>query len=421
MTPSHTKSEFEKLLKRDYFSQELHPIRKEAFAKFMANGFPTQTWEDWRFTNLTSIKNGSFSISELKDAPDSAVSLEPYTLDGVDTVVFVNGHYQENISSTPQGVTVLTGFEYMQTYNRPFETPENTPFDLLNSAFIDSGLCFVVEKNTVVERPLRILFLSDGSDSIMIHPRLHIDVCESSQLMLIEQHAGNATSYYQNESVFIQLDKNAKLHHIRSQSQSDSTQSMTNLHVKQRADSFYKFCQLIEGSQLERNNVFIDLNESNAECSYHSLALTKHSQHIDNNITINHNYPNTHSAQFVKTILFDSSSGVFNGKTIVQKDAQKITAHQSNKNLLLSKKARMNANPQLEIYADDVKCSHGSSTGEIDEDALFYIQSRGIGRDDAIKLVVNGFAKEIIDNVKHENIHAFLQSKIDKLLKEMVK
>ncbi len=421
MSLTHYKSEFKKIMNREYFSKDLHPIREDAFTKFTSKGFPTQKWEDWRFTNLTSIKDGQFNISEIKDAPTSAVNLEQFKMDGVHTVIFVNGHFQENISSVPKGVSLLTGLEYMQKTNKTFETPDNTPFDLLNSAFVDSGMCFIVDKNTVVESPLRILFISSGENSIMVHPRIHVDVRESSQLTFFEMHSGDGSSFYQNESVFVNVSKNANINHIRFQSNTDTTQNMTNFHVKQSADSNYNFCQLVKGGQLERNNIFIDLNDQNAECSFSSLALSKQGQHIDNNITINHNHPNTHSAQYVKTILFDNSSGVFNGKTIVQKDAQKITAHQSNKNLLLSKDAKMNANPQLEIYADDVKCSHGSSTGEINEDALFYIQSRGIGKEDAIKLVVNGFAKEVIDNVKHEGIHSFLQSNIDDTLKEMVK
>jgi len=238
----------------------------------------------------------------------------------------------------------------------------------------------------------------------MVNPRINIDIGESSSLTFIEQHVGDATSFFQNESVFITLENNAQLSHIRIQSNSEFTQNMANLNVNQEYDSHYNFFQLVDGSKLGRSNICVQLDGKNAQCNINSLTLSKNNQHIDNNIMVNHNSPQTHSSQFVKSILFDTSIGVFNGRTVVHENAQKITAHQTNKNLLLSKKAKMNSNPQLEIYADDVKCSHGSTTGKIDEDALFYLQSRGINKQDAMELMVTGFANEVLDKIPHPEI-----------------
>ena len=404
MSVSDYKAEFEKMLNRDYFSKSLHSHRKEAFTQLEKTGFPTRKWEDWRFTNVSNISDGEFMISEISDAPQTTPNIDSYQMEGVDTVVIYNGHYQKDISSIPNGVNLLSGLEYMERKNGNFDRANNSPFDLLNTAFTDSAMCIVLEKNTLVNSPIRILFISNGDRSIMVNPRINIDIGESSSLTFIEQHVGDATSFFQNESVFITLENNAQLSHIRIQSNSEFTQNMANLNVNQEYDSHYNFFQLVDGSKLGRSNICVQLDGKNAQCNINSLTLSKNNQHIDNNIMVNHNSPQTHSSQFVKSILFDTSTGVFNGRTVVHENAQKITAHQTNKNLLLSKKAKMNSNPQLEIYADDVKCSHGSTTGEIDEDTLFYLQSRGINKQDAMELMVIGFANEVLDKITHPEI-----------------
>ena len=404
MSISNYKVEFEKMLNRNYFSKSLHPYRKEAFTQLEKTGFPTQKWENWRFTNVSNISDGEFMISEISDAPQTTPDIDSYQMEGVDTVVIYNGHYQKDISSIPNGVNLLSGSEYMERKNGNFNRANNSPFDLLNTAFTDSGMCIVLEKNTLVKSPIRILFISNGDRSIMVNPRVNVDIGESSSLTFIEQHVGDATSFFQNESVFITLGDNAQLNHVRIQSNSEFTQNISNLNVNQAADSQYEFFQLVDGSKLGRSDICVQLDGENAQCNINSLTLSKNNQHIDNNIIVNHNSAQTHSSQFVKSILFDTSTGVFNGRTIVHENAQKITAQQTNKNILLSKKAKMNANPQLEIYADDVKCSHGSTTGQIDEDALFYLQSRGINKQDAMELMVVGFANEVLDKIPHPEI-----------------
>ena len=404
MSISNYKVEFEKMLNRNYFSKSLHSYRKEAFTQLEKTGFPTQKWENWRFTNVSNISDGEFMISEISDAPQTTPDIDSYQMEGVDTVVIYNGHYQKDISSIPNGVNLLSGSEYMERKNGNFDRANNSPFDLLNTAFTDSGMCIVLEKNTLVKSPIRILFISNGDRSIMVNPRVNVDIGESSSLTFIEQHVGDATSFFQNESVFITLGNNAQLNHVRIQSNSEFTQNISNLNVNQAADSQYEFFQLVDGSKLGRSDICVQLDGENAQCNINSLTLSKNNQHIDNNIIVNHNSAQTHSSQFVKSILFDTSTGVFNGRTVVHENAQKITAQQTNKNILLSKKAKMNANPQLEIYADDVKCSHGSTTGQIDEDALFYLQSRGINKQDAMELMVVGFANEVLDKIPHPEI-----------------
>jgi len=421
MSISNYSGEFEKILNRDYFSKDLHPYRKDAFSQLTKEGFPNKKWEEWRFTNLSKIVKGGYRISESNDAPKQDDFLDTYNLDEIDTIVIYNGHYIKDLSSAPEGIKLLNGEEYLSQNNNKFECINNSPFDLLNTAFVDSGINIVVEKNKNIKNPIRILFIANGEDSIMVNPRLHLDIDNSSNLTFIEHHVGDAKSFFQNQSIFITAKDNASVEHIRIQSNSENTQNIFNLNINQSKDSNYNFYQYIDGGELTRTNLSVNLNGQNAKCNINSLSISNNKQHVDNNIVVNHNNPNTFSSQFVKSILFDSSSGVFNGRTVVKEDAQKIIAHQTNKNLLLSNTAKMNSNPQLEIYADDVKCSHGSTTGEIDDDSLFYIQSRGIPKSEAVKLIVNGFANEAIKDIPSQEVFLFLQNRILELLKNMVK
>jgi len=406
-------NEFEKLLDRKYFSSEMHPLRKQAFSKLKASGLPTQKWEDWRFTNLSVLMDNHFLISEVNDAPQSKLDISQFAIEGIQTIVFYNGHFQEDISSVPNGVELLSGQDYLESKNGEINQSEKSPFDLLNTAFMDSGVCLIINKNMNVETPIRLLFISNGDNSIMVNPRVHIDVNSSSKLTFIEQHVGNATSLFQNEAVYLSLEENSEVEHIRIQSNSINTYNIASLHVSQSTNSRYNFFQYADGSKMGRSNIYVDLNGKNSDCSINCLSLSQSDQHLDNSIIVNHNSPNTYSAQFVKSVLSDNSTGVFNGRTVVKKDAQKIEAHQSNKNLLLSKTARMNSIPQLEIYADDVKCSHGSTTGQLDDDALFYFQSRGIPKDEAFILLVSGFVGEVMEKIKFEPVKNYIDQKIN--------
>jgi Fe-S cluster assembly protein SufD len=413
MSFSNYQNEFKKLLDRKYFSAVIHPLRKDAFSKLEATGFPTQKWENWRFTNLSALTENHFLISEVNDAPQSKLDISQYEIEGLQTIVIYNGHFQQDISSVPEGVQLLTGLEYFEHKKGQISHSEDSPFDLLNTAFMDSGVCLLVGKNITVETPVRILFISNGDSSIMVNPRVHIDMEMGSSIIFVEEHVGDAASLFQNEAVYITLEKNSEIEHIRVQSNSENTHNMANLHVKQMEVSRYNFYQYSDGGNFSRSNIYVDLNGENSECNLNCLSLSRGNQHLDNSIIVNHNSPYTYSSQVAKSVLFDKSTGVFNGRTVVQKDAQKIVAHQSNKNLLLSKSAKMNSNPQLEIYADDVKCNHGSTTGQLDEDALFYFQSRGIPKNEAFILLVSGFVSEVMEKIKFKPVKNYIDQKIN--------
>ena len=413
MSLTNYQTEFKKLLERKDFSSGMHLVRKDAFSKLEDSGFPTQKWENWRFTNLSGLFDNHFLISEFKDAPQNTLDISQFEIEGLNTIVIYNGHFQEDISSVPTGIKILNGDEYNDRKSNQVSYSKKSPFDLLNTAFMDSGVCLIVDKNTIIESPVRILFISNGESPVMVNPRVYIDVEAESSFTFIEEHIGDAVSFFQNGAVYIAIQKKANVEHIRILSNSENTYNMSNLHVKQLEDSTYQFYQYADGGIFSRSNINVDLEGENAECSINCLSLSRRNQHIDNSIMVNHNFPHTHSSQLVKSVLFDNSSGVFNGRTIVKKDAQKIEAHQLNKNLLLSKMAKMNSIPQLEIYADDVKCSHGSTTGQLDDDALFYFQSRGIPKNDAFILLVSGFVSEVMQKIKFEPINNYINQKIN--------
>ena len=413
MSLTNFHNEFEKLLDRKYFSSEMHPLRKDAFSKLEATGFPTQKWEDWRFTNLSGLMDNHFLISQVDDAPQNTLDISQFEIEGIQTIVVYNGHLQEDTSYLPNGVELLSGQDYMASKNGEIDHSEQSPFDLLNTAFMDSGACLIINKNMDIQTPIRVLFISNGDSSIMVNPRVYVDVGSSSRLTFIEEHVGNATSLFQNEAVYLSMEEDSEVEHIRIQSNSLNTHNIASFHVSQGSNSRYNFFQYADGSKMGRSNIYVDLDGENSKCGINCLSLSRSDQHLDNSIRVNHNSPYTYSSQLVKSVLFDNSTGVFNGRTVVKKDAQKIEAHQSNKNLLLSQAAKMNSIPQLEIYADDVKCTHGSTTGQLDDDALFYFQSRGIPRDEAFILLISGFVGEVMEEIKFGAIKNYIDQKIN--------
>ena len=403
ITPDYFQTEFVKLLDRKYFSKKVNPIRTKAFDNFIEKGLPDGKQEDWRFTDLSAIKKNSFRISEKTDAPKTNLSISDYELNSFHTIVIFNGHFQKNLSSLPKGLHILSNLEYMEQKDWKTLQPNESSFDLLNTAFMDSGVSIVVDRGIEINHPIRILFICSGDERLMTAPRIHVDLGNSSSLTLLEQHVGDCGKYFFNQSTIINIESHASLDHIRLQNNSKSTINIGNLHLKQDKGSNYSFVQFAFGGELSRMNINADLNGKGANCSINGLSLSNLNQHLGVNISTNHYAPNCTSTQNFKSILKDKSSGVFNGRTIVHPGANKTDSNQSNKNLLLSINALMNSNPQLEIYADDVKCSHGSSTGALDSDALFYMRSRGIDQETATSLLVYGFASEVIESISDED------------------
>ncbi len=414
MKTSNYQVEFKKILDSDYYSSKFKSVRNKAFKQFLDTKFSSKHWDSLRFTNLTALKKNTYRLCDAPDRvpknfdyPDSIIQ-EKYR------IVFYNGHYQNHMTSLPDSIEIVSNLEYHSYPGNKVMEPSNSPFDILNTAFMDSGMCLKVEKNIDIHKPVLLAFVNSGNVRLMNAPRIHIHVGKSSSLKLFEHHIGSQIGNFSNESTFISLKENSFFKHTRLQMDSESAINAVNIHVEQEENSQYNLSHFGLGSNLGSLNICSNLNGKGAECHINSLCLTKENQHLDSQVLINHNNSHCTSSQNFKNVLKESSSGVFSGKVIVHKNAQKTNSNQSNKNILLSKTAKMNSNPQLVIDADDVKCSHGSSTGEIDSDALFYLQSRGINENSAKSMLIYGFIAEIIDLVDNHYIKDTILSEFDK-------
>ena len=414
MNDYHT--EFEKIISQPYFSDKINGSRTKAFEKFLESGIPNKKWDNWRHTDLSIISKEKFRVPENTDAPDNILDLSDIKIEGAYTLVIYNGHYQESSEPLPEGLKVLSNLEYLEPNNWVNENKEKSPFDLLNTSLCFSGISILIDDNVELYDPIQIIFFSSSDDQLLVSPRINVDINESSSATIIEHHIDQSELFFQNSSIVISMGNNASLDHIRIQSNSDNSVNVSNLHVSQMKDSRYNFFQFIDGGRLSRSNIYTYLEKENAECFLSGITLSDKKQHFDTNIITDHISHNCTSLQNFKYVLNGNSTGVFNGRTIVRENSQKTDSKQSNKNLLLSENAIMNSNPQLEIYADDVKCAHGSTTGALDEEALFYLRARGINRKNASSLLTRGFVSELINDLNSLDIKNYLFKRFDNWL-----
>ena len=410
--------EFDKIIARPYYPSSLNNIREIAFSKFLNIGMPTKKWEDWKHTDISIITKGSFRISEKHDAPTKKIDISKYKIKGTHTLVIYNGHYQESSSALPDGIQVLPNIEYLKKNNLKNNDKESSPFDLLNTSLMDSGISIITEPNVNIKKPIHILFICSSNENLMVSPRINIEINKSSSLNLIEHCVGGPNPFLQNTSVFISVKENAFFDHIFIQSSSEKAANINNLYVDIHEHSTYKYFQYVKGAGLSRANIHAYLKGEHSECVLSGLMLLIEKQHCDTHIITDHIAPHCTSTQNFKSVLNGNSSGVFNGRTIVREDSQKTDSKQYNKNLLLSDSSVMNSNPQLEIYADDVKCAHGSTTGALDDEALFYMRSRGIDLATAKSLMIRGFVSDLIGEIGHKEVNKYLLADFDYWLNE---
>ena len=405
------KTDFNNAIKSGIYKDKIFDRRKKSFEKFLKLGLPTKKWESWKHTKLSKLNNLKLdSHNQIKSNSTSyknnILPIEP-TLD----LVFYNDMFRKDLSSDfPKGVSISDDLELLLEDDTFYL---DAPFSLLNSTFLKSGINISIEKNLILDKTIRIIYNSDGNDSGITYPRVVLNVGESASCTILEHHINNIDSSFQNSVTRISIDNNANLEHIKIQKNLDSVIDISTTTVKQKKESNYNFFQYCEGSELGRNNIHIIMDGHGSNCNLSGISLTKDIQQLDNNILVEHIGGHTNSSQNFKSILDDSSSGVFNGKVVIREGAIKTDASQSNKNILLSKNAGMNSNPQMEIYNDDVKCAHGSSTGELDQEALFYMRSRGLDIVDAKSLLLRGFIAELIGKIKNKNIKNYLFENFD--------
>ena len=390
----------------------VHDIRSEAIKQFEAIGFPNKKLENWKYTSLKNLLNTDYSVLPETNNVLEFKNIRKYLIDDIDSykIIFVDGKYCSHLSETTHegmDICILSAALTQSKYDLIIENYFNKialkdGITSLNTAFSNEGAFIHIPKNKFVEKPIQIIHFSTGNEaSLMFQPRNMIVVDENSQVQIIERHQSlSENKVFTNSVTEIYADKKSIIDYYKIQNDNLQASLIDNTYVNQQRNSIFSMHTFSFGNELVRNNLNISQNDEFIETIIKGVTIIGDKQHIDHNTLIQHNKPNCNSHQDYKGIYDNKSTGVFNGKIIVEKQAQKTNAFQSNNNVLLSDKATINAKPQLEIYADDVKCSHGCTVGQLDKNALFYLKSRGIPEKEATALLMYGFANNILESVK---------------------
>ena len=390
----------------------VHDIRSEAIKQFESIGFPNKKLENWKYTSLKNLLNTDYSVLPEINNVLEFKNIKKYLIDDIDSykIIFVDGKYCSHLSETTHegmDICILSAALTQSKYELIIENYFNKialkdGITSLNTAFSNEGAFIHIPKNKFVEKPIQIIHFSTGNEaSLMFQPRNMIVVDENSQVQIIERHQSlSENKVFTNSVTEIYADKKSIIDYYKIQNDNLQASLIDNTYINQQRNSTFSMHTFSFGNELVRNNLNISQNDEFIETTIKGVTIIGNKQHVDHNTLIQHNKPNCNSHQDYKGIYDNKSTGVFNGKIIVNKQAQKTNAFQSNNNILLSDKATINAKPQLEIYADDVKCSHGCTVGQLDKNALFYLKSRGIPEKEATALLMYGFANNILKSVK---------------------
>ncbi len=416
----------------------LQAIRREAIEVFAERGFPTTKDEEWRFTSVAPIASKAFQPGRYELTPVLRQAILSHALADLDCprLVFVNGHYCQELSTTarlPKGVQIGSLGAALRSDGAALEAHlarhadyRDHSFVALNTVFLEDGAFVEIPKGVVLEKPLQLLFVSEATDELVVsHPRNLILIGRESQATIIETFVGleragltpAATAksegiYFTNTVTEIALDEGAHLHYIKVQQESPRAFHYARVQVQQERSSSVTTHSVALGGALVREEVRTVLDGEGSEAVLNGLYALTGSQHVDNHTLIDHAKAHCGSREFYKGVLDGRSSAVFNGAIKVRQDAQKTDSKQSNKNLLLSEDAVVNTKPQLEIYADDVKCTHGATIGHIDPEAIFYLRSRGIALTEARNLLTYAFANDVLGRIPYEPLRQRLDQEL---------
>src|SRR5947209_7494718 len=392
----------------------LTQMRERAFERFEDMGFPTTGDEDWKYTNVAPLVRRTFKVAD----EDGAAKLDSDTVEQFvyeearrSRLVFVNGIFNRELSSLdalPQAfvaedlAAALAGRHaepVRENLGRLSEQARDA-FSSLNTAFLRDGALLFVPSGVTIEAPVQLLFLStQTATESVVFPRVLVVAGRDSRLDIIESYAATGDgTYFTDAVVEVFVGEGARVTHCKVQDESERAFHIASTRAELGRDSFYDLTTITLGAQLSRHNIEVKLDSEGAECHVDGLYIVGEGQHADTHSLIDHRKPNCTSRQNYKGILDGHSRAVFNGRVFVHPDARQTDAEQSNKNLLLSSDARVDTKPQLEIFNDDVKCSHGATVGQLEEEELFYLVSRGLHRDLARNLLTYGFAEEIVKN-----------------------
>ncbi|MET0635682.1 MAG: Fe-S cluster assembly protein SufD [Chitinophagaceae bacterium] len=404
----------------------LSGIRQQAFDSYNKLGIPTVKNEEWKYTRVGGIFNKDFLMADHVPASVSVEDFETFQLPGyanANQLVFVDGVYSTGLSTIlSPSLSVISleeaaGNEFSDIVAKNFNHSARFLKDginALNTAFVHGAVFIHARKNKVVEHPVYIYNITDSrSEAVLSQPRSLVYVAEHAELEIVETyHTLGASDSITNQVMEIVVEQDAHFFYYKIQQDTTHASQVSTTHIRQVGKSFSQAVTISLNGNLVRNNLHAILEAPFAEAHLYGLYLQRGNSHIDNHTLVDHAVPNCESNELYKGVLDDNSTGVFNGKVMVRKDAQKTNAFQSNKNILLSDTASVNTKPQLEIYADDVKCSHGCTIGSLDPEGLFYLQSRGIPHQAAMALLLQGFAMDVLSQIKPAAIRAYVEELI---------
>ena len=392
---------------------ELHDVRTTAIKNFEDKGFPTKKDEAWKYTSLNAILKNDFTVFPKEENNIQYSDVKKYFLHEIDTykVVFIDGIFSSHLSSTTHdGIDVclmasaLSRPKYKMVIDAYFNQIANKDDSLtsLNTAFANEGAYINIPKSKVADKPIEIMYFSTGNEAaLLVQPRNLVIVGENSHVQIIERHQSlNENPVLTNSVTEIFAKKRAIVDYYKIQNDTLDANLIDNTYVSQQKESHVSVHTFSFGGNLTRNNLNFYHFGERLTSTLNGITIIGEKQHVDHYTLVKHSAPNCESFQDYKGIYSGSSTGVFNGKVYVEKEAQKTNAFQKSNNILLSDKATINAKPQLEIFADDVKCSHGCTVGQLDETALFYMQQRGIPKKEAKALLMYAFSNAVIENIK---------------------
>jgi Fe-S cluster assembly protein SufD len=401
--------------------KEITELRKKALSSFNELEFPSLKDEEWKYTNISPLLQHNFTV-EPGEVKINEKDLQPFLFKEMKSniLVFVNGHFSEELSelkSLAQGVIVSDigkaikeVHPAVKKYFGQIAGFNDNIFVSLSTAFTKSGAFIYVPAGKIVEEPIHILFISSSKNKVIVQPRNLFVAEENSQVSILEHYVSlGSETYFTNAVTEIAAGENAVIDHIKLQEENKKSFHIARMEVHQERSSNFTSHSISFGALFAKNDFNTRFNDEGSECTLNGLYMIEGEQFFDAHTLIDHAMPHCNSHEHYKGILNDKSRGVFNGKVMVRKDAQKTNAFQQNNNILLSDEALVNTKPQLEIFADDVKCSHGATIGQLDKDSMFYLKTRGISKEWARTILIHAFASDVVKSLKMNPVREYVE------------